>query len=177
MTLLLANPAATPADLVAALAEAGLASTIAALPRGMATPLGDAGLGLSGGQARRLAVARARLHDRPLWLLDEPTDGLDAATAADVLDRLARAATGRTLVIATHLQAAPMSLEQLKKVIALHQHIVELKEGQPPLQPLLVTLCRQHAVNGKVNADISDKLNIVQRQKPIGIVGHEGFSF
>lgn len=102
--LRLADPLAPVAALEAGLADAGLAATVAALPRGLATPLGEAGLGLSGGQARRLALARALLHDRPLWLLDEPTDGLDAATAADVLDRLARAATGRTLVIATHLR-------------------------------------------------------------------------
>ena len=68
-----------------------------------------------------------------------------------------------------------MALEQFKKIIALHQHIIELKEGQPPLQPLLVAFRRQHAVDGEVNADVTDKLNIVQRQKPIGIVGHEGF--
>ena len=102
--LRLAAPLAPVAALEAALADAGLAATVAALPRGLATPLGEAGLGLSGGQARRLAVARARLHDRPLWLLDEPTDGLDAATAAGLLDGIGRAATGRTLVIATHLR-------------------------------------------------------------------------
>jgi ATP-binding cassette subfamily C protein CydC len=102
--LRLADPAAPDAALEAALDDAGLTATIASLPGGLATPLGEAGLGLSGGQARRLAVARARLHDRPLWLMDEPTDGLDAATAAEVLDRLARAAAGRTLVIATHLR-------------------------------------------------------------------------
>ena len=51
------------------------------------------------------------------------------------------------LVIASHLQAAAMALEQFKKIIALHQHIIELKEGQPPLQPLLVAFRRQHAVN------------------------------
>ncbi|MFO1105721.1 MAG: ATP-binding cassette domain-containing protein [Amaricoccus sp.] len=95
--LRLAAPEADDARLRAALATAGFDAPLD-------TALGEGGLGLSGGQARRVALARAVLHDRPLWLLDEPTDGLDAATAGDVLARLDRAATGRTVVTATHLR-------------------------------------------------------------------------
>lgn len=71
---------------------------------GIDTRLGEGGLGLSGGQSRRLALARLFLRDTPLWLLDEPTEGLDGVTARDVLARLSAMAAGRSLVIATHIR-------------------------------------------------------------------------
>jgi len=61
-------------------------------------------MGLSGGQSRRLALARLFLRDTPLWLLDEPTEGLDRATALDVMARLSERANGRSLVITTHIR-------------------------------------------------------------------------
>lgn len=111
--LRLAAPDADDARLRAALTAAGLDLPLDA-------PLGEGGLGLSGGQARRVALARTILLDRPLWLLDEPTDGLDAATAADVLARLAAAAGARTLVVATHL----------RREAALADRIVALERGR-----------------------------------------------
>lgn len=102
--LRLAAPAAGDAALWQALAAAGLAADVRAMPLGLDTALGEGGLGLSGGQARRLALARLLLHPAHCWLLDEPTEGLDAATARDVLQRLALAAQGRTLVLACHRQ-------------------------------------------------------------------------
>lgn len=102
--LLLANPDANEARLREALAAAGLLADIEAMPRGIDTPLGEGGLGLSGGQSRRLALARLFLRDTPLWLLDEPTEGLDGVTARDVLARLSAMAAGRSLVIATHIR-------------------------------------------------------------------------
>ncbi|MBB3648990.1 ATP-binding cassette subfamily C protein CydC [Rhizobium sp. BK619] len=102
--LALANPDASEARLRGALAAAGLLADVEAMPRGIDTPLGEGGLGLSGGQSRRLALARLFLRDTPLWLLDEPTEGLDGATARDVLGRLSAMADGRSLVIATHIR-------------------------------------------------------------------------
>ncbi|TAX46787.1 ATP-binding cassette domain-containing protein (plasmid) [Rhizobium leguminosarum] len=102
--LLLANPDANEARLLEALAAAGLLADVEAMPRGIDTPLSEGGLGLSGGQSRRLALARLFLRDTPLWLLDEPTEGLDGVTARDVLSRLSAMATGRSLVIATHIR-------------------------------------------------------------------------
>lgn len=101
--LQLANPQASDEDLLLALQAAGLGEFIEAQPAGLDTMLGEGGLGLSGGQARRLALARLFLTDAPLWLLDEPTEGLDRATAQDVLLRLAQRAEGHTLLIATHI--------------------------------------------------------------------------
>ncbi|TCA29909.1 ATP-binding cassette domain-containing protein [Rhizobium leguminosarum bv. viciae] len=102
--LLLANPDANEARLREALAAAGLLTDVEAMPGGIDTRLGEGGLGLSGGQSRRLALARLFLRDTPLWLLDEPTDGLDGVTARDVLARLSAMAAGRSLVIATHIR-------------------------------------------------------------------------
>lgn len=102
--LVLANPDASEARLFEALAAAGLLADIEAMRRGIDTGLGEGGLGLSGGQSRRLALARLFLRDTPLWLLDEPTEGLDGVTARDVLSRLSTMAAGRSLVIATHIR-------------------------------------------------------------------------
>ena len=110
-------------ELWSALEAAGLATDIRALPKGLETALGEGGQGLSGGQARRLALARLLLSDASCWLLDEPTEGLDAATAADVLQRLALAASGRTLVIATHLQREAGLAQRL-----LHLHAGRVAE-------------------------------------------------
>jgi ATP-binding cassette subfamily C protein CydC len=102
--LRLACPNATESDLKSALAAAGLLADIAILPDGLDTRLGEGGMGLSGGQSRRLALARLFLRDTPLWLLDEPTEGLDRATALDVMARLSERANGRSLVITTHIR-------------------------------------------------------------------------
>lgn len=100
--LLLASPGADDARLWAALEVAGLAPDVRAMPQALDTRLGEGGLGLSGGQARRLALARLLLSPARCWLLDEPTEGLDAQTAADLLARLEGAAQGHTVVVATH---------------------------------------------------------------------------
>lgn len=102
--LRLARPSASEGELCAALAQAGLADVVEALPDGLESRLGEGGIGLSGGQQRRLALARLILRGAPLWLLDEPTDGLDGATARAVMAQLTACAGDRTLVLATHLR-------------------------------------------------------------------------
>ncbi|MBN8939701.1 MAG: thiol reductant ABC exporter subunit CydC [Rhizobiales bacterium] len=102
--LALADPAADDVRLWDALDAAGLGPDLRAAGRGLDARLGEGGLGLSGGQGRRLALARLLLRASPLWLLDEPTEGLDRETAGDVLERLAERLGGHSLVVVTHLR-------------------------------------------------------------------------
>lgn len=69
---------------------------------GLNSWLGEGGRQLSGGELRRLAIARALLHDAPLMLLDEPTEGLDATTESQMLELLADVMRGKTLLMVTH---------------------------------------------------------------------------
>lgn len=101
-------------DPALALDQAAVADVAAALPRGLNTRLGETGGGLSGGEARRLTLARA-IHGAPdVILADEPTADLDAATARTVTDGLlAQAARGATLVIATHDPALAARMDRI----------------------------------------------------------------
>ncbi len=90
-------------QLLMALHDAGLGGLMETIPEGLSTCLGEGGIGLSGGQARRLALARLFLHKADLWLLDEPTEGLDSETARDVMTRLIDNSAGHTVVMATHV--------------------------------------------------------------------------
>ncbi|MEI9904592.1 MAG: ATP-binding cassette domain-containing protein [Asticcacaulis sp.] len=90
--------------LFAALEDAALAGRVRVLPKGLDTWIGDGGVTLSGGERKRLCLARAYLRDAPVLLLDEPTEGLDLATEAMVVARLeARLArSGQGLVLVSH---------------------------------------------------------------------------
>lgn len=98
----------------------GAEAFIDALPQGYDTPLGERGVGLSGGQIQRLALARALLKDAPVLLLDEPTAHLDAHSQREVLDALARIARGRTVLLVTHRLHA----------LALADHVVVMEGGR-----------------------------------------------
>lgn len=137
--LRLADPAAADARLWHALQASGLEQEVRALTHGLDTPLGEGGLGLSGGQSRRLALARLFLHDSSLWLLDEATEALDADTAMDVLRRLREESRGRSLLIATHLRREAQLADRLLTI--RHGRIVaEARRGTPEFEQALGSL-------------------------------------
>jgi len=111
--LKLALPSADDDALWAALEDADLADRARAAPAGLNAPLGENGARLSGGERRRLGLARAYLRPAPWLVLDEPTEGLDAVTEARVLERLAArlARTGQGLILVSH-RPAPLALCQ-----------------------------------------------------------------
>lgn len=100
--LIIAAPGSTETQLQEALQAAALADVVARLPQGLDTPLGEHGQGLSGGERQRLGLARAWLRDAPVLLLDEPTQHLDAATAATINRALQILTQGRTVIRIAH---------------------------------------------------------------------------
>jgi len=104
--LLTAKRGASDDELDNALAAAALSDVVRRLPQGLDTGLGDRGAGLSGGELRRLAMARLLLRDPLLIVLDEPTAGLDLANERLLLDTIDSLAVGRTMVVISHREEA-----------------------------------------------------------------------
>lgn len=98
--LLLASPQSSDDALSDMLRRVGLEKLLE--DSGLNTWLGEGGRQLSGGELRRLAIARALLHDAPLVLLDEPTEGLDASTESQILELLGEVMQGKTMLMVTH---------------------------------------------------------------------------
>lgn len=100
--LRLADPAATTDELWAVLDVVGLATVVRAWPEGLATWIQEGGQSLSGGQLRRLGVARALLRRALLTVLDEPTEGLGNDESEDLARRTCLWLRGRTLIWISH---------------------------------------------------------------------------
>ncbi|MBF0860049.1 thiol reductant ABC exporter subunit CydD [Gluconobacter sp. LMG 31484] len=100
--ILFARPDASAEDLKHAVSAAAVDQYLSSLPEGLETRIGEGGFGLSGGQAQRIAIARAYLKDAPLLLLDEPTSHLDPKTEAEILISLKELARGRTVILCSH---------------------------------------------------------------------------
>ncbi|RNC77731.1 thiol reductant ABC exporter subunit CydC [Piscirickettsiaceae bacterium NZ-RLO2] len=100
--LLLAKSTASDEELNQALKTVQLFDVVQQLPEGLDTWVGEHGSRFSGGQIRRIAVARALLADHPIVLLDEPTEGLDPLTADEFMKSLMTLMAGRTVLLITH---------------------------------------------------------------------------
>ncbi len=100
--LRLASPKASDAQLFDVLRAVDLLSLVEKLPHGLNTQLGERGLGLSGGQLSRLAIAQLLLRDAQIWLLDEPTAHLDPETSTTINTLFEKLSAGKTLVFVSH---------------------------------------------------------------------------
>lgn len=97
------------------------------LPLGYDTPVGERGATLSGGQAQRIALARAFLKDAPLLVMDEATASLDYATEELVADALARLSRGRTVLLVAHRLR---TVQHADRIVVMDQGVV-VEEGAP----------------------------------------------
>jgi ATP-binding cassette subfamily C protein CydC len=114
--LLIARPQSRQEDLVSALKKACLWDWVKTLPEGLETWIGESGRRLSAGQARRVALARAILKDAPIWILDEPTEGLDHVTERAVMNTLLGLTRNRTVLLITHRLVA---LEKMDRIVVI----------------------------------------------------------
>ena len=118
--LLLARPDASDAALWAALESAHIAGLVRTLPDGLDAWTGEGGAKVSGGQGRRLALARALLSEAPILILDEPCAGLDAETERDFMNTLNEVAEGRTLILIAHRLTGVERLDRIWRLSAGH---------------------------------------------------------
>ncbi|MFH4415751.1 MAG: thiol reductant ABC exporter subunit CydD [Neisseriaceae bacterium] len=100
--LRLASPIASNERLLEVLDAVGLKALVSQLPQQLNTLLGERGIGLSGGQLTRLAIAQLLLKPALVWLLDEPTEHLDKETAKTILDLLEKVTRNKTVMLISH---------------------------------------------------------------------------
>ncbi len=137
--LLLADPTAGDSQLWAALEQAGLAAVVREMPDGLDSPLGEGGTGLSSGQRRRLALARFLLQDKPLWLLDEVTDGIDLSVATLILTKIKASGAGRTILLITHLRREADLADRIIR-LSRGRVVLDVTRGDPVFEETLSTL-------------------------------------
>ncbi len=125
--LLIARPQATETELMQAIELAGLSRWVLALTDGLDTWVGEQGAQVSGGEARRIALARLYLKDAPVILLDEPTEGLDRETEKQVLDALKIITQDKTLIMVTHRKTGLELVDRVYKIS--HGKLYETGKG------------------------------------------------
>ncbi len=120
--LTLGRPDASDAEIADALRRAQLDEWVATLPDGLGTPVGEGGLQVSGGQRRRIAIARALLAGGSVLVLDEPTAGLDASSGQRLVEEVSRSArgSGTGVLLVTHRESEAVGMDR----------VVELEGGR-----------------------------------------------
>lgn len=119
--LLIARPEATDEHLANILKDVGLEKLLE--NNALNSWLGDGGRQLSGGEKRRIGIARAILHDAPILLLDEPTEGLDKQTEQSIMTMFEKHFEGKTVIFITHRL---IGLESMDSIVLIEQgEIVE----------------------------------------------------
>ncbi|GAL04864.1 transport ATP-binding protein CydC [Photobacterium aphoticum] len=130
--LLLAKPDGNDETFRHALEQVGLASLLDG--QGLDTWLGEGGRQLSGGERRRIGIARALLHDAPILLMDEPTEGLDRRTEQQIMSLLLEHAKDKTVLFITHRLVGLDKMDQIclmdeGQIIEHGQHTALLSQG------------------------------------------------
>lgn len=128
--LRIANAAATEIEMRQALNDAAILDEVQAMPQGLDTMVGEVGMCLSGGQARRVAIARAFLKNAPILILDEPTEGLDVMSERRVTDALARLMQGRTTLLITHRVPAMRGVSRVLRLDHGRAHVGILSQKE-----------------------------------------------
>ncbi len=129
----LAKPQADMEQVREACRKARLHDFIEALPQGYQTLVGEQGARLSGGQAQRLALARAFLKDAPVVLLDEPTSNLDPELDAEILEILQDFARDKTQILIAHRLSTVKSAD---RIVALHEgRVADVGSYEELIQP------------------------------------------
>ena len=128
--LLLARPDADPQAIEQACRLAEIHDFIQTQPDGYETRVGETGTRLSGGQIRRLAIARAILKDAPILIMDEPTEGLDPQTANRVMINLLAWLGDRSLLLVTHRLTG---LEQMHEILVMEDGRISERGTQQTL--------------------------------------------
>jgi ABC-type transport system involved in cytochrome bd biosynthesis fused ATPase/permease subunit len=118
----LAKPSADDAEIERALRRAQIWEWVASLPDGWDTFVGEEGTMVSGGERRRIALARTFLADGPVIVFDEPTAHLDQETAERLVDDALHATEGRTVLLITH---RPEGLDAVDQIVRLRRGRVE----------------------------------------------------
>ena len=120
-------PEASEAAIEKAVEAAALMEVVAALPKGLDTPVGEAGGLLSGGQKQRISIARALLKDAPILILDEATSALDSESENQIKEALETLMRGRTCLTVAHRLS---TIDRADRIVVMQDGVI-VEEGTP----------------------------------------------
>ena len=120
-------PEVSEAAIEKAVEAAALKEVVAALPKGLDTPVGEAGGLLSGGQKQRISIARALLKDAPILILDEATSALDSESENQIKEALETLMQGRTCLTVAHRLS---TIDRADRIVVMQGGVI-VEEGAP----------------------------------------------